>query len=281
MTTEIGEIIFETNSTLFEVLDRLDIVDLSGQVLRVEDRLDEVNDQLRQLGIIVDANQVQSTTNFIAVNTRIDGLDTQVQALIDEVGGIDVSGLNARVNSLELSVGNIETSLVNMNASINSLINQVGDLRTSVDGQSLELAQINQRVDTRFALRRQDNIAIRNTRIGFSWSISSTANAVVYFNFQNNPIEQPIMRFVTYNVAMSAPPGTNPPPGSFARFSQLNETSTVTGPNSYPIMYGPVRALWCVGGVCSGTGIVGVLFPADFTPQVELKIKENESDERD
>lgn len=134
MTTEIGDLIFSTDSTLFEVLDTLEIPALATQVDAVNARLDIVNEQLTQLGQIVDNNQINNNTQFATINTTIDNLQTQVNNL-----SIDTTGLVTRVDALELltstqatAIGNMQNLIVTLNVNVLTLQVQQANTTTNV-----------------------------------------------------------------------------------------------------------------------------------------------------
>jgi len=76
--SSISDLIFDNNSTLFEVLDELDVPKLALEVKDVSDALNDSLEQVRQLSVVVDKNQVANNTKFVDINTRLDDLDTAV-----------------------------------------------------------------------------------------------------------------------------------------------------------------------------------------------------------
>lgn len=121
MSTNIGDIIFGTNSTLFQVLDTLDVPSLSAQIAALEERIDEVNYQLRQLGVIVDQNQIKNNTEFVNVNTRVDNLQAEVNALATLITGWDerIISVETEVNNLSVAVQQLSLTVTGFDARIN------------------------------------------------------------------------------------------------------------------------------------------------------------------
>jgi len=141
--TEIGDLIFENNSTLFEVLDTLNVPTIAAQLNATNERLDEVNNQLRQLGLIVDQNQFATTTAFIAVNTRLDSTESQISDLVGENISLQsqVHVLDGRVDSTLSDVARLNTSVTTLQAIVDNqeleflaLSSQVGSINVSIIG---------------------------------------------------------------------------------------------------------------------------------------------------
>lgn len=127
MTTVIGDLIFESGKTLFEILDSLDVPQVSASLDATNARLDEVNDQLRQLGSIVDTNQANNNASFIAVNTQLDALNSEVTAL-----NLAVASLTIQVMNLDQEVATLSAAVIPLEALVSDLRNQVSALATQV-----------------------------------------------------------------------------------------------------------------------------------------------------
>lgn len=102
--TEIADLIFDNNSTLFKILDNLDVPTLAGEVSEISDSLNASMEQIRQLAIIVDDNQVTNNTKFVDVNTRVD----TIADVLDDVGKNASEALTKVTNLEAYTRGNIE-----------------------------------------------------------------------------------------------------------------------------------------------------------------------------
>lgn len=144
MSTQIGDLIFDSGKTLFEILDALDVPQVSAQLDSVNNRLDEVNDQLRQLGSIVDSNQANNTASFIAINTQLDALNSEVAALNLAVAplSIQVSNLDQEVAALSAAVVPLETLVTDLESQVNSLALQVTNLTTLVNSYNSRITSL-------------------------------------------------------------------------------------------------------------------------------------------
>lgn len=144
MSTQIGDLIFDSGKTLFEILDALDVPQVSAQLDAVNVRLDEVNDQLRQLGSIVDTNQANTTASFIAVNTQLDALNSEVTALNLAVAplSIQVSNLDQEVAVLSAAIVPLETLVSDLESQVNSLALQVTSLTTLVNSYNSRITAL-------------------------------------------------------------------------------------------------------------------------------------------
>jgi len=143
MTTEIGRLIFSQGKTLFEVLDSLDVPQVSAQLEATNERLDMVNDQLRQLGEIVDSNNNRTNAEFIRVNTELDNLTIQVQAL-----NVQISPLSAQVASLDAEVMSLSAELTPLSNEIDDLNDQVQSLSLQVNALSSQVSGYTSRITT-------------------------------------------------------------------------------------------------------------------------------------
>lgn len=111
--SEIADLVFAENSTLLEVLDQLQVPELSGEVTQIDSRLTQLTVQVSQLGQIVDQNQLNNQAQFNSINTTL-GAQT------DEI------------NNLTEDVLNINESMTNLSATVSNLGQQFGDLSNEV-----------------------------------------------------------------------------------------------------------------------------------------------------
>lgn len=176
--TEIADLIFDNNSTLFKVLDNLDVPTLAGEVSEISDSLNASMEQVRQLAIIVDDNQVANNTKFVDVNTRVDtiadvlddveenalealtkvtNLETytreNVERLDTNLGSVrtKVTSLEERADQTDLqftslynTVGQIDDSVIANEAAIRAVKLDVLRLRVDVDTNTTNIVQLNQ-----------------------------------------------------------------------------------------------------------------------------------------
>lgn len=151
MSTQIGDLIFESGKTLFEVLDSLDIAQVSTQLENVGERLSEVDDQLRQLGSIVDTNQSNNNASFISVNTKLDSLDSTVARLASEFEPI-----SSQITQLTNEVANLGDFIVENDNSIRILRSEVDSLFEDVQILTDRVSGFNNRI-TQLETRTSQN----------------------------------------------------------------------------------------------------------------------------
>jgi len=194
--TEIGDLIFDNNSTLFEVLDTLDVPNIAGQLDAANVRLDEVNDQLRQLGVIVDQNQFATTTAFIAVNTRLDSQESQISGVVtsntelqSRINGLNdtvnifaekVVELNIHVVALQTTVGAQAVELaaqssqiVGLTASNSALTTQVATLSTQVSEMETQVNSLQREVMFLTNDRFNNDLLVRGNEYIFNWRVGT------------------------------------------------------------------------------------------------------------
>lgn len=162
MSTEIGGIIFETKKTLFEVLDELDVPTVSTLLNQTNNRLDQVNDQLRQLGLIVDSNQQHVTAEFINANTRIDGMEQQVSQLASSL-----APLISQMDNLNILIFQLSSQIETVEVQTNALLAQVSSLSVAVSDMSSSITSLTARVnnsDSRIGVV-ESQLATVNTRL--------------------------------------------------------------------------------------------------------------------
>jgi archaellum component FlaC len=183
MTTEIGDIIFGTNSTLFRVLDTLDVPSISTQLASTNTRLDEVNDQLRQLGQIVDANQIANNTSFIAVNTQLDTLEADVLSLATEIEPLasQVDSLSTQVTSLSGEVSTLTTTVNSYNSRILTLENTTTVLSTLVTNISLDLNALSSRVGVLETNRVRQQLLTLGSEYLFTYRTGGVPGITYYY----------------------------------------------------------------------------------------------------
>lgn len=156
--SDIAELIFDNNSTLFEVLDGLDVPTLASQVAGLDTRIVEVNDQLRQLGLIVDNNQISNNTSFVSVNTRIDNVDGVLNNLstqVDEVKSdlarveVDIQSFDGRIQQLtsivsveQVKVVELTTDVADIQSTLQTVQTDVTILKQQLNAYAATLARV-------------------------------------------------------------------------------------------------------------------------------------------
>lgn len=154
--TQIGDLIFDSDKSLFEILDELGVPKVSQQLDDITERLSEVNDQLVQLGQIVDTNQANNNAAFIAVNTRVDSLNDEVVAL-----NIIVAPLSVQVTNLEQEVVALRNLVQPLDSRVSNVEGQVSVLTTQYNTLAALVTSLQGRIITLenqvFALTPQVN----------------------------------------------------------------------------------------------------------------------------
>lgn len=120
MSSNIGDLIWETEGTLFSVLDGLDITDVQAELVRLSADLDATKSQLTQLGGVVDNNQANTTAALLNLNT-------QVTNLAEQVGSYD-----GRITALEEADNNIEPRLIFLETEVGNLIVRADNMLQSI-----------------------------------------------------------------------------------------------------------------------------------------------------
>lgn len=143
--SEIGDLIFDSNSTLFNVLDTLEVPQLSADLTTISVRVQDLSEQTIELGRIVDNNRLDANTKFVDVNTRIDNLDFDFSALTTEIDVIDnrVSGVEVKNQELDSSVRSLTEDVNQNRVDISNLVSRVNTLDTrvtSISGDVLNLS---------------------------------------------------------------------------------------------------------------------------------------------
>lgn len=142
MSTEIGDLIFETGKTLFQILDELDVTTVSIKLDAVDNRLVEVDDQLRQLGVIVDSNDAANQARFINIETDVNQLENSIGGFDNRITQVEqsnnsvvlqVTQLTNEVNVLSSLVASFDQRITTNSISINSISAQVGTLTTTIN----------------------------------------------------------------------------------------------------------------------------------------------------
>nr|WPR17952.1 MAG: hypothetical protein [Chemarfal virus 126] len=272
MSTQIGDLIFETNSTLLQVLDTLDVPTIAERLDATNERLDEVNDQLRQLGIIVDTNQIANNTSFIAVNTRVDTLQTEFTVLNNQFLAIrsEVDSLSVTTTNLEANVANLSDQVTSFGGTITGLQNRVTALESAIYGLNSSIVSLQNQVtslqgtvsslqssvNTLVANRFRDNLLFRGNEYMFTWRAGTTTY------FRRTTFSGGNTQGISANIGYSAQvldsqTGTTTTQTVFlcAPF----DTIRTNGTYNYPITQGPVTYSYSSTGLNSLSGYITAL----------------------
>lgn len=177
MSSNIGDLIWETDGTLFSVLDGLDIADVQAEVARLSADLDVTKSQLTQLGGVVDNNQASTTAALLSLNT-------EVTNLANLVGSYDgrITALEEGENTLEPRVAILETEVGNLVVRADNMLQQITILSsraTSSENRLNALESINfERVNawTAFEKTSWEDILTQlgSMQFGVSYRLAST-----------------------------------------------------------------------------------------------------------
>lgn len=275
MSTQIGDLIFDSGKTLFEILDALDVPQVSSQLDAVNTRLDEVNDQLRQLGSIVDSNQASVTASFIAVNTQLDALSSEVTALNLAVAplSIQVTNLGQEVAALTSSIVPLEALVSDLESQVNFLALQVTNLTTLVNSYnsritilesntasvSQQLTVLTNRVLTlELTAPSSTKLRLGNEYI-FTYRSGGTSGTTFYYriNYSGSTATN-INAAVGYSAnVLSSQDGTSQQRTVYlvAPFDLFS----VTGRYNYPMIQGPCRLSFTVNNTNPTEGYITTL----------------------
>lgn len=176
MSTQIGDLIFDSGKTLFEILDSLDVPQVANQLEATNSRLDEVNDQLRQLSVIVDNNQANNNASFVSINTQLDNLNAEVTSLSDELSPIpnEVANLTILVNSFDSRLDSIDTQIDALDLQVDTLSTQVTTLTGTVNS-------FNSRITSLEANRARQQFLFLGNEYIFSYRIGGLPGTTHYY----------------------------------------------------------------------------------------------------
>lgn len=154
--TEIGEFIFENNTTLFNALDKLDVPTLANEVKEISDALDVSKEQVRELSLVVDNNQVANNTKFVNINTTLNALEEKLEntngeasealALFESLNTYtrsnvmridsNVTNIDRRTLTVEGSLASLETDFVNLEGKVLRLSQDVEDVVEALESSN-------------------------------------------------------------------------------------------------------------------------------------------------
>lgn len=132
--TEIGELIFSRNSTLFETLDTLDVIDINAKVERLDADLNSYGEQLRQLAIIVDQNQAYNNARFVDINTDLNEFRRELYDNNQKIAELtrtvdsfqsDISELQAETTSNSSNIKQLQKELARLDRTVNFLFEAI------------------------------------------------------------------------------------------------------------------------------------------------------------
>jgi len=182
----LDEAVFGGNTTLWNVLDAENVANLNVEFTRLEE-------QVTTLGRTVDNNYTALSDRINILSTAVDNLDQEVTTLgVDlvvlqqEVDAIDISGIQAQIDTLDTKVSNlgqdvlgVSAAIVTVNLRVNgldtrvtSLDQTVGSLQSTVTSLNTTVTLLNNRVTSleanlhRATVLRSGNAYRWNFRVG-------------------------------------------------------------------------------------------------------------------
>jgi len=167
--TEIGELIFSRNSTLFETLDTLDVIDINAKVERLDADLNSYGEQLRQLAIIVDQNQAYNNARFVDINTDLNEFRRE---LYDN--NQKIAELTRTVESFQSTISELQADTASNSGDIKQLQKEVTRLDRTVNFlfQAIEI----------FSEELQDTSELTKKLEGWRWSPQTLPGFMVVRN---------------------------------------------------------------------------------------------------
>lgn len=160
--TDIKDEIFDTNSTLFQVLDDnqvTDIVNIQSQLNAQGELIQENKSQLDGLARVVDNNQAVNARNFVEINTKLvefqnnfDDIDKTFEVVNEELANSarEIQYLRSSVSALETTVGGLDYQFEGIQEDINTLKQDVSDNSEAIlalrDNVILDLENLDRRI---------------------------------------------------------------------------------------------------------------------------------------
>lgn len=178
MTSEnIRDLIFENNSTLFEVLDSLDVTNLLSLQTDVSEQQQLINQhkaQLDELARKEDNFEAHTTAEFVSVRSELEDLWQKLDLLDDEVAKINVEGIKEELNYFDKQLGEL-TELV-QSIHLDEVNEQIKDLQQQTEAHKDVLMHLQ---DT--TQRQSNEIKALQTRVNAGTRIPSGTTVVVKF----------------------------------------------------------------------------------------------------
>jgi len=156
--TPFGEYVFKNNLTTFEALSELDVVQIGGEVSRLQTDLDQTRSELAGLARQFDDLTVRFNTIEFRVedveseaqrlngvtttlNQQVSGLTTIVQEII-----VSVRSLAADIESVNAKLGAIDTNILNINGRVTQVEQGMSGFRDDLDALQSRLNTTNSSV---------------------------------------------------------------------------------------------------------------------------------------
>lgn len=139
--SEIADLVFAENSTLLEVLDQLQVPELSGEVTQIDSRLTQLTVQVSQLGQIVDQNQLNNQASFNSINTTLGAQTDDINNLTE-----DVTNLNESMTNLSATVSNLGQQFGDLSNEVAQFDSRISSNRTAINSIDARLTFLDTRV---------------------------------------------------------------------------------------------------------------------------------------
>lgn len=166
--TDIKDEIFETNSTLFQVLDKnevTDIVSIRQEQERQNQLIQENKQQLDGLARVVDTNQANNASEFVRINTQFVEIEQSLDAKFAEIDLTteslkqdsaelirEVKYLDSYTQSIDQRVSEFEFNFDNINNNIEQLKQETVENKEATealrDNVRVDLASFDRRIKT-------------------------------------------------------------------------------------------------------------------------------------
>uniref|UniRef100_W8APM3 Putative ORF3 protein n=1 Tax=Ceratitis capitata TaxID=7213 RepID=W8APM3_CERCA len=179
MSRDIKDIIFNENSTLFQVLDQLDItdiVDIKAQTNSLQREVSANKIQLDSLAIKQDNFEGTTNAHFVAINTQFQNqseqladIESNIVVVKDDIGILServkdhqnqIDDFYASFELLDQQLSNIQQSIIDLGDSfedlekrqnevdikVNTMSTKVESLKVSIDATNKRVSEINSKV---------------------------------------------------------------------------------------------------------------------------------------
>lgn len=204
MSSSIKDLIFDQDSTLFEVLDELDVPELLNIQSSVNTNttlLAEYKVQLDALARKQDNFEATTTANFISVNTQIENLNNSIASLQTDIEGFhtSISRLDNGQYQLEQSVNSINQEIEELNASVTALNSSIETIDEDITTLNGEITSVNNSIGTLQAATFTGVKVLAGTQHVFMWDYANNRVTDTYLNLTGY-----MLMGVTYRTSFSS-----------------------------------------------------------------------------
>lgn len=274
MSTNIGDLIFDSGKTLFEILDSLDVANVSQQLDSANMRLDEVNDQLRQLSSIVDTNQANNNASFISVNTQLDDINIEVAALTVQLAPlvVEIDNLSAQVSQLanvvlpiDSRLSQIEDNITALQTQVSGLLalnaaiqNRLNALEVAIDNLQTSLSALTSRVLTLEVTKDQNQQLRLGNEYLCSYRVGNPGTTYYFRIVYSGSITTKILANVGYQATVLSSIDNSATNRSVYLCAPF-DTFSVSGRYNYPMIQGPCQISFVVNNSSPIQGYITTL----------------------